>query len=296
MAIQQINNGTEALLGKDGDTFRSAANKINENFTTAEHAASRLVGVDNDQIPAAQEAFKAANSRIEAYVPGTAGIDCNDLEFGTRKLISSGGNLNTPDGDSFFLIDTIYNYTTETKLQIAYGYTQPIQLIRLLKNGNWTAWSTSTTNLSTYNTTTASSPNVVVTSTGELQRSTSSTRFKKKVQPLVMDEKMYEEFLQFVPIFYQSTAEADNPEYWYQSFDADAVGAKHPSLAGWEDTETVLNEETGEYEERKLEKRRAIGLNLNGIVAVMQAGNLYQSKLIQDLQERVDALEAKQGA
>ena len=44
MAIQDIALGT-APTGAGGDTFRSAATKINENFSNNAHAASRLVGV-----------------------------------------------------------------------------------------------------------------------------------------------------------------------------------------------------------------------------------------------------------
>ena len=43
MANQAINLGS-APTGAGGDTFRSAAEKINENFTNPAHAASRLVG------------------------------------------------------------------------------------------------------------------------------------------------------------------------------------------------------------------------------------------------------------
>ena len=43
MAIQNINLGT-APNGVGGDTLRSTATKINENFSNATHAASRLVG------------------------------------------------------------------------------------------------------------------------------------------------------------------------------------------------------------------------------------------------------------
>lgn len=43
MAIQTINLGV-APTGAGGDTFRSAATRLNENFTNYAHAASRLVG------------------------------------------------------------------------------------------------------------------------------------------------------------------------------------------------------------------------------------------------------------
>lgn len=45
MAIQKINLGT-APNGEGGDTLRSTATKINENFSNETHAASRLVGTE----------------------------------------------------------------------------------------------------------------------------------------------------------------------------------------------------------------------------------------------------------
>lgn len=50
MAIQNINLGT-APNGVGGDTLRSTATKINENFSNATHAASRLLGTGAEQVP-----------------------------------------------------------------------------------------------------------------------------------------------------------------------------------------------------------------------------------------------------
>ena len=49
MTYQVINLGT-APTGAGGDTSRSANVKVNENFTNPQHAASRMVGVDNGNV------------------------------------------------------------------------------------------------------------------------------------------------------------------------------------------------------------------------------------------------------
>ena len=49
MAIQTANLGT-APSGVGGDTFRSAAQKFNENFTNNTHAASRMVGLQSGNV------------------------------------------------------------------------------------------------------------------------------------------------------------------------------------------------------------------------------------------------------
>lgn len=149
-----------------------------------------------------------------------------------------------------------------------------------------------------YNTTTASSPNVFVTSSGELQRSTSSERYKKDIQHIELDDKTYEAIRKVKPITYKSTTDVDNPNWTYQSFSAEELAKASPTLVLWESEETVIDEGTGLPVTRPLSQRRPAGLNLNGIVALQHAVSLKQADLIdklfaqnQALTKRVEALE-----
>ena len=90
MAIQNINLGT-APNGVGGDTLRSTATKINENFSNATHAASKLVGAAAGQIPLAGDTYTAAatlSSNLQA--PSTGLI--TDFPMGVKMTATSGGS------------------------------------------------------------------------------------------------------------------------------------------------------------------------------------------------------------
>ncbi|MFC0710722.1 pyocin knob domain-containing protein [Azorhizophilus paspali] len=107
MAIQIINLGTPPS-GADGDTARGAFTKINANFSTSAHAASRLVG--------------SAAGNVQEIVSGlTQGVsDFNNLPLVSIQFMGA-SLLNAPLGSSgWFLIDQkIHNGDWIT--QIAYG-------------------------------------------------------------------------------------------------------------------------------------------------------------------------------
>ena len=125
-----------------------------------------------------------------------------------------------------------------------------------------------------YTTTTATSANTVVTSTGELQRSTSSAIFKKDIADIHIDD--YRAALKSVrPVSYRSTdATSDRTDWSWYSFIAEELGALDKRLVQMDSTEFF--EDTDEDGNPFINSRElpegeyaANGINTNGIVALM---------------------------
>jgi hypothetical protein len=292
MTIQLVN-----LKVPGGDTPRSANIKINNNFSDSTHAASKLVGTDGGQIPTSELAFKAAFSQIipiEDNRTVSVSLDFNNLAAGSRRIMR-GDSKNAPfvDPGAAWDVHTCKSYADAARTQIAFGFEGAPSYIRNRNSTSWGAWYALTTNVSTYATTTAAGANVVVDSTGKLMRSTSSERYKEILAPLTLDDAAYDNAMQLAPIVYRSTAEADNPDYHYYSFSAEALGAFDPAFTLWRDTETVTDAD-GNTTEQPLDERIAEGININALLAFSHAIAIKQDKMIKDLQNQINTLKPAQ--
>jgi hypothetical protein len=149
-----------------------------------------------------------------------------------------------------------------------------------------------------YATTTATSANTVVTSTGELQRSTSSKIFKHDIADIDIND--YREALKAVrPVSYRSTeATSDRTDWSWYSFIAEELAAIDPRLVQmdsvefFEDTKedgtTFINSRElpeGEY--------AANGINTNGIVALMVHINQQMLADIEKLEDEKTQLKRR---
>lgn len=297
MTIQRLNLGT-APTGVGGDTERSAFKKIDDNFGDVGNACSRLVGKSNGNIMVVGDAYgwgngfdinEVAVSSITDFTSLKNNIEvtrvwrCDDVGYLNSGLgYQYGSNLAVTTGDTHLNISVSHNG----------------QGVKFL------GWSNQSSTTSVYNmyhdkssiiyaTTTASSPNVFVTSTGELQRSTSSERYKKDIQHIELGDKEYAAIRQVKPIAYKSTTDVDNPNWTFQSFSAEELAKASPTLVLWEYEETVIDEGTGLQVVRKLPERRPAGLNLNGIVALQHAVSLKQADLIDAQAKQIKDLTAR---
>ena len=178
MAIQNINLGT-APNGVGGDTLRSTATKINENFTDATNAASRIVGTVSGQIPTAENTFKTSfGLLLETKENTTPDIDA--METGTQVLIKLSDqptfkNLLPNDTHAYAVCKNIGNIPYQM-LQTLTGHRTGETITRTREySGFFSPWITWNTSGATYATTTAAGANVVVDSAGKLMRSTGVT-------------------------------------------------------------------------------------------------------------------------
>lgn len=287
MAIQIPNPGTGN--GATGDNEFALWSKVKSNFEDATHAASKLVGSGNGQVPMAQQSHKATFGSIDGHKLGTTD-DCNDFEIGTVYLTSGISTKNSPPtqfGNG--IVRTLAAHASNAAIiQIAMSYTDPTIYIRS-RVSSWTAWQSASTSKLTYDTTTAAGANTVVDITGRLMRSTSSERYKDILADLELDDAAYANAMQLAPIVYRSTADADNPDYHYYSFSAEKLGAFDPAFTLWRETETIIDDK-GNVTEQPLAERVAEGININALLAFSHAIAIKQDKMIKAQSEAIETL------
>lgn len=291
MAIQIPNPGTGN--GASGDNEFVLWSKVKDNFSDQTNAASRLVGTESGQIPLANDVYKAANTHISS---GTVTPSADDFEVGTKLYYRNSSVANSLEEiypSQLMVTETVaFRSGNVFKKQYANLNGSTTVMVRAYVGDNWGDWTALSTNSFTYKTTTASGANVVVTSSGELQRSTSSERYKDILSPLELDDDRYAEAMALKPITYRSTANADNPAYHYYSFSAEELGTYDPAFTLWRETETVTDED-GNVTEQPLAERQAEGININALLAMGHAIAIKQDKIIKALEARIEILEAK---
>ena len=296
MAIQTVKTGA-AVNDGTGDDARTAFTKINQNFTDNTNAASRLVGTNIGNIP--------DMTTLGVRGIGLGGTQSGEVIEGSSYAEPCGfyrtkfNDAAMPPG-AYSLMRTKFDAVTLCDIAFRQSATRPELYIRtsyaLTTTPTTTPWSEiyHSRSESIFTTTTASSPNVFVTSTGALQRSTSSERYKYIIGDLTLDDVAYKNAMTLHPIVYRSTASADNPNWHYYSFSAEELGAFDKAFTLWRDTETITTD-NGEVKEVLLDKPVAECINLNALVAFLHATNIKQHKLIEKLSKRVEVLEnAKQ--
>lgn len=279
MAIESVN-----LTVPGGDTPRSAFTKLNSNFSNTSHAASRLVGEASGNL-----------MQVGAYGLGTSGSAFN-LQMQDMLGRYPNGFYTTFTDATGWPADAykfggmlVVNRGPDThKLVIGQ---KGLECFSVNDSGlaNHSRILTDNNSTSVYASTTASGANMVVDSTGKIMRASSSERYKDIIADLELDDEHYADAMSLNPIIYRSKSEADNPDYHYYSFSAEALGAYDPAFTLWRETETVTDAD-GNVTEQPLAERQAEGINLNAIVAFLHATNVKQGKLIESLQDQIDAL------
>jgi len=150
-----------------------------------------------------------------------------------------------------------------------------------------------------YNTTTASSGNVVVISDGVFQRSTSSARFKTDVETI--DVQYAQNILNARPVWYRSLCANDNKDWGHWGFIAEELAEIDPRLVYWKTEETtfVTEEIDGQSITKqvstKLDTPIADGVQYDRFVPLLLKQLQEQQALITTLTDRITALEARNG-
>ncbi|MHA6732434.1 tail fiber domain-containing protein [Devosia sp. A369] len=144
-----------------------------------------------------------------------------------------------------------------------------------------------------YGSTTADAANLVVLSTGQIVRSTSSGEFKTDIEPLT--DEWADKVLELEPVYYRSTCEADNPEWGWYGLVAEDAAQIDPRFASW-DRKPVVDGEGNpvidEFGHQVLEDLPAPNgvpygrLSVSLLVVIKK-----QQRQIDDLVARVRALE-----
>jgi len=137
--------------------------------------------------------------------------------------------------------------------------------------------------LGAYNSTTANTANVVVSSTGALQRSTSSIKYKTQVEDI--DKEYSYNLLNCRPVWFRSTNESDNQSWSHWGFIAEEVAKIDPRLVQWRTIDISYGVE-GEVIETPLEEPVAEGVSYDRFVP-------HLLNVISDLEKRIKVLEFK---
>ncbi|MDE0490009.1 hypothetical protein NK638_00350 [Psychrobacter sp. A3] len=304
MAVQIPDPGTGN--GQTGDNEYVFRKKVRDNFSDQNNAASREVGTTSGTVPIITNEAGIGGSGWGVPRPRGGSWDASKTlaeQIQEKQIRVFSYNDTTSDTQKLKDI-TGKNQVAGTFLSLGYDATHPkVMFFNYLTHDMFIGDSgSSATDLqwkqivvnganSIYAQTTASGANVVVDNTGKIMRSTSSERYKNIIADLELDDAAYDNAMQLAPIIYRSTADADNPNYHYYSFSAEALGAYDPAFTLWRDTETVTDAD-GNVTEQMLDERVAEGINLNAIVAFLHATNIKQGKLIADLERRLSELEA----
>ena len=134
----------------------------------------------------------------------------------------------------------------------------------------------------TYNATTASAANTFISSNGTLARSTSSIKYKTNVETI--EDQYADAILGCRPVWYQSTSEADNPEWGHWGFIAEEVVQIDPRLCFFKE------EEDGTLEPEGVQYDRFVPHLLNLIKRQQQAIETLEASNA-DMLARLSALE-----
>lgn len=309
-AQNQYMTGTaeEMVTLPDGQKIKTRAGleqEVREMFPERT-VGMRLAGSQLGQVPLAEDAFHAVFSSTSKPVvlsKQSPNIDCNDFEVGTKYFLNGSDNfLNAPSKldykEELYYVTTMSGYSNQ-KIQTAYGFGGRVSLQRSLGySGEWGSWLPLIPTVKSYNTTTATSANTVVTSTGELQRSTSSKIFKHDIADI--DISNYREALKAVrPVSYRSTeATSDRTDWSWYSFIAEELAAIDPRLVQMDNVEffeDTKEDGTTFINSRELPEGEyaANGINTNGIVALMVHINQQMLADIEKLEDEKTQLKRR---
>jgi hypothetical protein len=228
-------------------------------------------------------------------IVGGSGVDVAllDLRFGGARPTGADSGIceirfGSPDqtsNNSYAKIECITDGASSSNTDLparlvfsttADGASSPTERMRLDSAGSMVlASGTAFVAPYVYNTTTATAANVNVDASGFLRRSTSSIKYKANVETI--QDQYADAILGCRPVWYQSTCEADKPEWGHWGFIAEEVAQIDPRLCFFKE------EEDGTLEPEGVQYDRFVPHLLNLIKRQQQA--------IETLEAKVAALE-----
>lgn len=165
---------------------------------------------------------------------------------------------------------------------------------RAKPSGTWSGWFSVYTshNPVAYNTTTASAANVVVSSSGELQRSTSSMKYKTDVEPMwsSIAQALVD---QAEPFFYRSLCSADNPQHSWYGLSAEQIASIDPRFVLWKthDYVTLGAGESQRTEFTELDSPEIEGVYYERLVVPLLLVVKQLKQQVAALEQRLDQLQ-----
>jgi len=275
--------------------------KINGTNTTAQPS---ITGTDTDTglVYGTDEVkiVTGGTDRVKVDSSGRLGVGttspaatthCAGSFFSTSRSVPSSGvgpELCYDTGDAKSLLLS-YNRTSSVYAPISIGGSQiefatgGTERMRLDSAGSMVlASGTAFVSPYVYNSTTVSAANVHVQSAGFLLRATSSIKYKTNVETI--QDQYADAILGCRPVWYQSTCEADKPEWGHWGFIAEEVAEIDPRLCFFKE------EEDGTLEPEGVQYDRFVPHLLNLIKRQQQAIATLETQNA-SLEARLTALE-----
>ena len=140
-----------------------------------------------------------------------------------------------------------------------------------------------------YNYTTASAANVVISSGGNFNRATSSSKYKTNIETL--QDNYADAILQCRPVWYQSTSPQDDPDLGWWGFIAEEVAEVDPRLVFWKTSELSYDDK-GAPVQTPLETPEPEGVQYDRFVPHLLNLIKRQKEQIEAMETRISQLEA----
>lgn len=340
----------QAVSGPDTLLYGSAADEVSETaFTAAARALVNLAGpAAANKLPFLNSDAGAALTDLTAFARTLLDDENQAAALGTIGAVAKSGDtmtgglqFNSPNGDKMALFGTLNDAAA-----YALGIESSALYYRASGVHRWYAGTVADGGASRimqasaahflapsiYSATTATSPNVTVSSIGQLLRFTSSAGYKTDIEPLDISFSLG--IMDIEPIWYRSLCDADDPDWSWWGFIAEDVAEIDPRLVYWgyreEDYEirtvsvdagdagrpAVVDPETGKVIEEAVPPRppyvekekvlkegavlRAEGVaydrfvvHHHALIRELRQTVSDQAAAIEDLRARLDALEAQ---
>ena len=220
---------------------------------------------DNPTLDLMQTAAANVNARNWRIVSNWEGWGTLDFQSGTTntqdpattRLTISGvtGNVGIGGGDSIVRLNIVGAGATSATYSLYITNSTPTQLFGIRDDG---VIFTGAASRSPYNDVSAAGANLIVVAGGNLQRSTSSLRFKTNVENLYEDTSSL--IYKMRPIWYRSLGHTDRKDWSWYGFIAEELAEIEPRLVHWgydisayEEIE-IIDEEGNTKKETKLKE------------------------------------------
>lgn len=230
----------------------------------------------------------------QALLTSTSGADACTVVGSQAGLAITTGSSNTFIGAS-----AGSSVSTGTSNSILGGYTGSASLSSnvVCSDGAGTRafWGDGTDFFATHNTTASAANAFLDSGTKALRRSTSSTRYKRDVEP--MEESRAEALLALNPIFYRSKIPTDRQDWSYYGFSAEELAEIEPRFVQWapHPDDWTAPDHNKERFPKKDARLVPDGVAYDRMVVPLLALVKAQRTAIADLVARVEALEARRG-
>lgn len=284
-----------------GTSAAGTAMSNGHNVSVGQSAAAALTNaLSTDNVAVGYQALLVGVTTLRNTIVGSgAGKAMNNNDSCSLFGYNSGAAITSGAGNAFFGVNSGSSVTTGTNNTFLGAYTGATgstgEVALSTGAGTRRFWNDGTDAYVSHATTANAANAVLDSGNNKLQRSTSSLRYKRDVEP--MDESRAEALLALQPIFYRSKIATDRQDWSYYGFSAEELAEIEPRFVQWapHPDDWTKPDQNGERFPIKDARLVPDGVAYDRMVVPLLALVKTQQATIADLIARVEALEAKSG-